>query len=349
MLLLQELAALPGVAGSESPVAELIADCIRQRGGDVRTDSTGNVMGLFEGSHRCRRRVMISAHMDQVGLMITDVIEGGFLKFTAIGSIDPRILPGVEVNVHGTRTASGIIGTRPPHLVPEEERRKPIPMEDLFIDTGMGEKESKDIFRPGCVASFRMPPKPLVEGSFSSPGLDNRVGVAVALMAAGLAGQYGHADDIVVVATAQEELGMRGATVAAYSLKPNLGLAVDVTFASMGSEPEPKTVPMGKGPAIGIGPHLNPKLASQLKECAQRHSIQHQMEPLPSATGTDASALQISRSGIPTGLVSIPIRYMHSPVETVRWKDIEDSAELVGRFLSGLDEDFWRDLDHAAV
>lgn len=346
-VLLERLCSTAGVAGRETLVAGVVAETLSKMEASVETDPLGNVIGHLRGTGN-GRRIMVAAHMDEVGLMITSHAGRGFFRFELVGGIDPRILPGLEVIIHGKSSVPGIVATKPPHLIPEKERTRVIPTGDLYIDTGLDETEAREIITPGLTASFRSSLISMLGDAVVSPRLDNRAGVTAMLMAADLAQRYGHQAEIFIVATAQEELGMRGASAAAHRIAPDLGLALDVTYGSTESDPEARTLPLGQGPAVGIGPHLHAAISSRLERVAADLSIPFQREPLPSQTGTDASVMQVSRSGIPVGLVSIPLRYMHSPSEVVKWQDIADSARLVGRFLAGLDDTFWEELNYAA-
>ncbi len=290
---------------------------------------------------------MVAAHMDEIGLMVTSVDEGGFLRITTIGGVDTRLLPGQQVLVLAEEVLPGIIGTKPPHLTPEAERAKPIKLEDMFVDAGLSHEQALRLAPPGTPVCFRSEPVTMLSDTVTSSRLDNRVSVAILAMVAEKLAGFRRQTDTMLVATVQEELGMAGSTVSAYSLAADLGLAVDVGFGDMPGIPERHTSKMGGGALLAIGPNIHPLVYRQLRETCQRHGVKHQTEVCPTMSGTDAMAMQISRSGMPTGVVSIPIRHMHSTVETVRWSDMVETARLLAHFIADLDDGFWEAIEHA--
>lgn len=342
----ENLCRTPGIAGREDAVADLVLDRLTALGASVQRDRLGNVSGLLRGTGG-GRKIVVCAHMDEIGMMVTRVTKRGFLRFTTIGGVDHRLLPGQQVLVLGQEERPGIIGTKPPHLTALDERKKPIQLEDMFIDIGLEHDDARRVAPPGTPVAFRVDPARMVSDTVTSSRLDNRVGVGVLTMTAEFMAGLKHSADVLLVATVQEEVGMRGATVAAYASGADLGLAIDVGFGDMPGIPERFTSKMGEGPMLAIGANIHPTVYGRLKKAASDHGVACQTEVCPSSSGTDAMAMQISRAGMPTGLVSVPARYMHSTVETVRWPDMVGAARLLAHFIADLDDGFWEELCHA--
>jgi endoglucanase len=291
---------------------------------------------------------MLAAHMDEIGLVVTKVDEG-FLHVARVGGIDPRSALGQEVTVFPSGPGSerypngllGYIGGRPPHLLSGNERGKVIPLADLRVDLGLPPGFfGAGIVRVGDRVAMRGPYTELLSGRVATKSLDNRASVAAMLGALGYLSAMRHSWDVYAVATVQEEIGLRGAITTAFGVAPDLAIAIDVTFGETPGVSSTQTVEMDKGPAIGWGPNLHPGVVKRLREAADALEIPYVTEPLPGASGTDAWAVQVTREGIPTGLLSIPIRYMHSTVETVVLADIDRTARLLAAFISRLDAAF---------
>jgi len=344
--LLKELSETPGLAGCEGSIRELVRRLWTPLVDDLREGGLGSLIGLKRGSGpEPRPRLMLAAHMDEIGLRVTG-IEKGFLRVTRVGGADRRVLPGTLVVVHGRRDLPGIVGMRPPHVVPKEQRKKPVPWEELFVDLGLSEEEVRKWVRVGDPISFDRQLVELKNGLVAGKALDNRASVAAVTLALEQLGRVDHAWDVVAVATVQEEVGLYGAATSAYGVAPDLAVAVDVTFGRQPGVPADETFPLGEGPTISLGPNFHPQVVERLKATAEAQEIPYHIEPTPGRSGTDAWAIQVAREGVPTGLVSIPVRYMHQPVETVAVKDVERAARLLAAFAAGLEASFrpqWED------
>jgi endoglucanase len=342
--LLKKLSEARGVSGYEAEVRGIVAEEFGRYADEVRTDKLGSVIALKRGEGKEPRcRIMLAGHMDEIGLIVTK-LERGFLHFTSVGSFDERTLLGQEVTVHGRKDLPGIISSRPPHVLPEEEREKTIAMDKLFIDVGMREEELKRFVRVGDLATLRRKFTQLQGDLVAGKALDDRAAVAAILVCLDRLASIRHAWDVYAVATVQEELGLRGAITSAYGLAPDLGIAIDVTFGDQPGVSKAKTLEMGKGPAIAFGPNIHPKLHEALVKVAKELEIPYQVEPVPGRSGTDAWAIQVTREGIPTALLSIPLRYMHTSVEVLSLKDVERTGRLLAGFIGRLDEEFMEDL-----
>ena len=336
--LLKKLSEARGVSGYEAEVRGIIAEEFGRYADEVQTDKLGSVIALKKGEgEEPRHRIMLAGHMDEIGLIVTK-LEQGFLHFTSVGGFDERTLLGQEVTVHGRKELPGIIGSRPPHVLPEEEREKTIAMDKLFIDVGMREEELERLVRVGDLVTLRREFTQLQGDLVTGKAFDDRAAVASILVCLEGLASIRHVWDVYAVATVQEEVGLRGAITSAYGLAPDVGIAIDVTFGNQPGVSEAESVSIGKGPAIGFGPNIHPKLHQTLAEVAKELEIPYQVEPIPGGSGTDAWAIQVTREGIPTALLSIPLRYMHTSVETLSLKDVERTGRLMAGFIGRLDE-----------
>jgi len=348
MPFLQDLISLPGLSGHEKPIRQRIEAAWEPLVDELNVSRLGSLQGLVRGKlplpegqpHPC---LMLSAHMDAIGLMVTRV-RAGFLSVTQIGGVDPRVLPGQPVTIHGREDLPGIIVQPASHLLPEDVRQDAIPLKYLLVETGLYPSEVERLVRPGDLVSFAQPPLPLGDGLLAGHSLDNRASVAA--VTACLQALHGRelAWDVWAVATVQEEVTLGGALTSAFHLRPSIGVAIDVTFGASPGTPDHKSYPLGKCITLGWGPNIHPALFRQFKALAGKLEIPFQMEPMPGSSGTDAMGIQIAAAGIPTMVVSIPLRYMHTPVEMVALKDIERAGRLLAEFAANLEPDYAENL-----
>jgi len=347
LALLKRLSDAVGLSGYEQPVRACVKDEFGRYADEVRTDKMGNLIALKRGTltqdEAPPRRIMLAAHMDEIGLMVTGM-EDGFLRITPVGGVDERLLLAQPVTVHGSlngeHTLPGVIVSVPPHLLPSDERDRAVPMEKLFVDVGLPPDQVAGRVRVGDLVSFRQQALELKGGLLTGKAMDNRASVAAVASCLELLDRMRHVWDVYAVATVQEEVGLRGALTSAFGVNPDVAVAIDVTWAEQPGAPDDQTFPMGKGPTIGVGPNFHPALFESLVETAKGQEIPYHIEPMSGASGTDAWAIQISREGVPTALLSIPQRYMHSPVEVVAVKDVERTGRLLAHFIAGLTPDF---------
>jgi len=291
-------------------------------------------------------RIMLAGHADEIGLLITYIDDEGFLYFSALGGWDTQVLPGQRVRIKTKNgVVLGVIGRKPIHLLQEEDRKKVVKMEDLWIDIGAKDRdEAVSLVALGDPAVLDYDFADLRNGLVAARGFDDRIGAFVVLEAARLAAAENPKAAIYVVATVQEEIGLRGARTSAFDIDPKIGIAVDVGHATdmPGMATEKKKygeASMGKGPIVTRGPNINPALFDRVIETANAEKIPHQIEAYPRGTGTDANAIQLSRGGVVTGLIGVPNRYMHSPSEVVHLDDVENCAKLIARTIVGIDDD----------
>jgi endoglucanase len=287
----------------------------------------------------------VVGHIDEIGLVVTHVDEKGFLWFAPIGGWDPQILVGQRVQVHGRDgLVPGVVGRKPIHLLEQDQRKKVVELKGLHIDVGAdGREEAAAAIRVGDPVVIAADPQPTMGERLVSRAMDNRLGAYVALESLRRWNEAGaRGGSFAAVAAVQEEIGLFGARTAAFEVRPDLAVAVDVTHATDApgvDEKELGSSPLGSGPAIGRGSTLSPKVFELLVETAEAEGIDHSIAASGRGTSTDADVLQISRAGIPTGLVSIPLRYMHSPVEMVDLRDVEATVELLAAFAARLSAD----------
>ena len=324
------------VSGYESEGAEIVRQAFAEYLPDVSTDKFGNVVGFKKG--RGKGRLMLTGHMDEIGLMVADIDEKGFVRFTTIGGFDERVFPAQEVIIHGREKIFGVIGIKPPHILPPEELNKVFKAEDLFIDTGYGRDKLSSLIAVGDIITMRSKAADLRNGCLSAKSMDDSVGVATLFCAMKYLRRVDHDLDVYFVATTQEEVGLHGATTSAYTIEPDIAIAIDVGFAKTPDVSDPKVIDMGMGPAIAVGPAIHPAIFEKLKKTAKDANLKYQVEALPSRTGTDADSMQISGVGVATGVISVPLKYMHTPVETVMLSDIDQTGRLLAEFIRAFDD-----------
>jgi len=344
--LLKTLTEASGPAGFERAVADTLADLWRPWADEVRVDAMGTLIALQRGTGpEPRQAVMAAAHMDEIGLIVTG-FEDGYLHVQALGGVDRRVLLGLSVQVHGREAISGVIGSRPPHVLPTSERQNVLPWHELYVDTGLSPEETRALVRVGDAITIRQPTVALKNGRVAGKAMDNRASLAAVTLALEALGHRTHVWDFYAVATVQEEVGIKGAIASAYGINPDLAVALDVTFAKQHDDSDSGTFDLGKGPTVGVGPNFHPEMVKRLTRAADSEEIPYEIEPLPGSSGTDAWGIQLAREGIPSGLISIPVRYMHQPVETVATIDIERAGRLLARFVAGLEPGYtprWED------
>ena len=291
---------------------------------------------IFKSSGSSDRKIMLAAHIDEIGLMITKILEGGFLSFISVGGINPASLVAQEVTIYGKDTIFGVIGIKPPHITSEEERKKPHKMKELFIDTGYSKEELEKLVTIGDIATVNREPLSLQGSIISAKAFDDRACVAVMLETAKELKKISHKSNVYFTATAQEETGIRGAKTSSYKIAPDIGIVLDVGFGKTPDMPS-DSPELGKGPIVAYGGRLNSKLTKKFVDVCKKYNYPLQYEAVPAITGTDTEALHISRDGIPCILLSIPLRYMHTSVETIDLYDVEITGKAIARFINELD------------
>lgn len=334
--LLKRLCETPGVPSREEPIRAVIVEEMRPLVDTLTLDTMGNVIGVKKGTGG--PKVMIAAHMDEIGFLVKHIDDKGFLRLQPVGGWDPRVMVAQRVYVHGYGGRS-LLGTlmpaaKPVHLLTPEDANKPPKIEEFFVDLGLPGDEVKALVEVGDMVTMARTTE-RVGNNVVSKTLDNRVSVFVMIEALRAVGE--HACDILAVATTQEEVGLRGATAAAYNLQPDIGIAVDITLANdfPGPADHEQITRLGEGAAIKIMDSsllCHPKLVRHFRDVAEKHAIKYQMEILTRG-GTDAGGIQRARGGIPSFTLSIPTRYVHTVNEMAAISDIEACIELLARYL----------------
>ncbi len=345
---LKTLVESPSPSGYEGPARAIWRREVEGVADESRTDLHGNTIATVNPSGA--PRVMLAGHIDEIGFMVTYIDDDGFLYFGAIGGQDPVIAPGQRVYVHAaTGPILGAVGRRPIHLMQGDERDKKVELRDLWIDIGARSRdEAAGRVRVGDPATFAVGLERLGDQLVVSRALDNKMGafvVAETLKEVAARRSSGLAASLTAVATVQEEVGLRGAYTSAFAVAPQVGIAVDVTHAldhpgaGGGDKRRLGDVRLGKGPVIARGPSVNPVVFERLVAAAEATGTPYQIEPAPGGSGTDADAIQRSRGGVATGVVSVALRYMHTPVETIELSDIEGAITLLAAFVARLERD----------
>lgn len=341
--LLKQIAELPGVPGREQKVRELVIKEIRSHVDSIETDNMGNVITFIKGKSKHAKKVMIAAHMDEIGFIVTHIDDHGFLRFHTLGGFDPKTLTAQRVVVHGKKSLVGVMGSKPIHVMTAEERNKMPQTTDYFIDMGMSKKEVEKYIAVGDAITRD---RELIEMGecVNCKSLDNRVSVFILIET--LKQLKNPAHDVYGVFTVQEEVGIRGAQVAAIRIQPDFGFGLDTTIAYdvPGAKEYEKITELGKGAAIKIMDAsiiCDYRMVDYMKKTADRHKIRWQLEIL-TAGGTDTAAIQRQvAGGSISGAVSIPTRHIHQVIEMAHKEDISESIKLLKHCIEDLDKHDW--------
>ena len=339
---LKSLISVSGVSGYETPVAKLIEEKWRPLVDEVSISRVGSLHGLKKGSAKSKRpSVMIATHMDAIGMMVSKVSDG-FLHITKVGGIDARVLPGAMVTVHASsgEELPAVIAMPSANLLPESVGDGVTEIGYLLVDTGLTPREVERKVRVGDLVSFANEPLELAGDVISGHTIDNRASVAALTVCLEELQTKSHIWDIWAVATVQEETSYLGGYSSAFTIRPDIAIAVDGTFAKGPGVNGWQSHPMGKGVGLCMGPNMHPFLHKKLIELAERLEIPWFLDVTADHSGTDAYPMQVTAEGIPTALVEFPIRYMHTPVESVAVKDIQRAGRLLAEFIASLEVDF---------
>lgn len=340
---LKALLETPSVTGTETQVASLVRERLAGAADEIETNVMGSVHATLKGRGSAPS-VMLAAHMDEVGLMVTNINDQGFLNVASVGGVDAAILPGMRVDVHTSAgTFRGVVGRKPIHLIEPDERKAVTPISSLFIDLGLSPRRVKEVVRIGDVITYGVGFERFGKGMAVSRGFDDKAGVyVITRVMEEVKAADGSAGDLVCAATVQEEIGLRGGSTSAFGVNPDVAIAFDVTHATdypgIDQGRYGKLV-CGEGPVIARGPNINPVVFERLCAAAKAEGVSVQIEAEPGVTGTDAGAMQVQRGGRATGLVSVALRYMHTPTEVIKLSDLEATVSVLKRFILDLDED----------
>lgn len=335
--LIKKLSALHGVSGFEYRFSEKIEKIFAEYCTEVECDNLGNVTGIIRCGKENAPGVMLEAHMDEIGLMITEVDDRGFLRFVSVGGIDARILPGKEVLVHGKEDIIGIIGAKPPHITSAEMRSKAMPMDELYIDTGYSTETVKELVSVGDTVTFADGYTELGSDYISTKSQDDRTSVAVLVYVMEKLKNVTLPFDVYFCSCVQEEVGRRGAGVLAEAIDPVFAVAIDVCHATT-PDASSGTVKAGSGTVITKGPNIHPVLCEHAIKIMDENNIPYTVDVDCDDTGTDAWVIQIASQGIPTLLFSLPLKYMHTMVETVNMHDVNMTASAIFALLTNTED-----------
>jgi putative aminopeptidase FrvX len=334
--ILKDLLMTPSPSGSEQPIIKKMAMFLKDYIDELTIDNYGNLIALKYGANS-NKKLMLAAHADEVGMMVTHIDNNGFLSFQEIGGIDTNLLPGQRVEIHNHQgVVTGIIGKKPIHLQDRDAKAKDYDAEDLWIDIAAKDKEEAESkVEVGDYITYQTQPVVLQHDVWTSKALDDKVGLLTLVEVAKALDGKQPAMDVYFVASVQEELGARGIRTAALGINPDYGIAIDVTHATDYPTCSPQKsgeIKVGNGIVIAKGPNINKTIGRKLIDLAKQQNIKYQIEPIARPTGTDANFMQVSGTGVKTALLSIPCRYMHSPNEIVSLVDVNEGVRLLTHF-----------------
>ena len=339
---LKELVEAPSPSGFEQPVQRILRRELATVVDELRSDVLGNLIARIDASGPAPLKVMLAAHCDEIGFMIRYIDEEGFLWFAPIGGVDPHLCPGQRVSVQSeTGPILGVIGKKPIHLIETKDRETVVKFRNQFIDIGCSTRdEAEALVAIGQAVTFAVTLERLQGEKVTSRAFDDKMGVFVLAQVLKAVRRRGvPAVELYGVSTVQEEVGLRGAATSAFDLRPDVAIILEVGFASDipdGDKKEQGEIRLGGGPILSCGPNINPALFARLKATAAQEQIPVQILAEARITGTDANVVQLSRSGVATALVRVPLRYMHTPVEVLSLADLDAAIRLVTALLEQL-------------
>ena len=313
--ILSRLCGLGAPSGFEGPASRAAAELLRPLADEVTVDRMGSVLALRRCGREGAKRLLLDAHLDEIGFVVTGH-EEGYLKFAPLGGVDPRMLPDRELTVLTDPPLAGVVACLPPHVQTREDMDKSIPIRELCLDVGLSQEEAERRVPVGTPAVFRA-----LLGALELLK-DRRLDV-----------------DLYVLGSVCEEVDSTGAVTAAYGVVPDLCAAVDVTHGDSPDAPKEKTFPLGKGPVIGVGPNCTRWMEQRMRRKAEELGMAVQTEVMAGHSGTNGWPLQVSREGVATAVLSLPLRYMHTPIEVISRRDLEDLARLLAAFVEGIGEE----------
>ena len=332
---LKQLCAIPAPSGFETRAAQAALALLRPLVDEAYLDKMGSVIGVRRCGKPGAKKLLLDAHLDEIGFLVTGH-EEGFLRFAAVGGVDPRMLPDRELTVLGEEPVFGVVTCLPPHIQSREESDQAMPVSQLCIDVGLTQEEARRRFPIGTPAVYRAGCTGLGDKLLCGKALDDRSCFAVLLDAAERLRDRELDVDLFFLGSTQEETHSTGAITAAYGLAPDFCVAVDVTHGDSPDASRDKTFPLGKGPVIGLGPNCTRWLAQRMERKGKELDIPLQYEVMSGSSGTNGWPMQVLREGIATAVLSVPLRYMHTPIETVHIDDLANTAKLLSAFAEGL-------------
>lgn len=334
-----------GITGREENITKWILDQVRPFIDDFRFTPLGNLIVTKKGSHLNHPKIMISTHIDEIGLVVSSILENGFVRVEPRGGVDPKILPAhpfVILTQKGPKKALGI--SIPPHLIKENDKKEMLGYENILLDTGLPDQEAKSTIQIGDPIVFQAPLLSLMNQRFAGKSLDDRASALVSMLLLKELTNLKHEWDVICTFSVQEEVGCKGAETAPFAIKPDIAIALDVTFAEQPDLGEADGIPFNEGVVIAVGPDFTKKITQDLLQIAKKEGFKTVIDPFPMAGGTDATPLQVSQEGIPTALLCLPLRNMHTSVEVVDMQDIHKTMKLLYAYIKTLDQAYWEGL-----
>lgn len=338
---LKDLTEAHAPSGHEAPIRAILRDAWADYVDEFQTDRLGSLIGIKRATHPQNppRKIMLAAHMDEIGMMVSGFVDG-FIRIHRISGVDNRILPAQSVIIHGKQPLRGLVATKPPHLLTDNDKKNYLGFDDLLIDVGLPAETVQEWVKIGDLITMDAPLFDLNGRRVAGKALDDRACVAIITAMLDMLKGMTHSWDVYAVATVQEETGLYGARTAAQFIKPDIAIALDVNFADQPGIDADDAMEMGGGPVLAYGGNFHEKLRQRIRDVAKDYEIKYQDEYIVGASGTDAWAIQVANEGVPTALLSLPIRNMHSPVETADLGDMERTARLLAHFINDLAPDF---------
>lgn len=333
--ILQKLCPAFGVSGDEQEAAEAALSLLAPYGDGSFDNKTGNAVFRRKGFDPEKKTVLLDAHIDEIGFVVTYITDDGFLKVAPVGGVDRRMLLASEVVVFGRERVRGVITSTPPHL--EDDNKKLPEVSDIYIDIGMSGKRAKELVSLGDKACVVNTPEMLLGKRVTAKALDDRSGAAALIRTVELLNDKPLGVNVVLLLSSKEEIGEIGAKTGTFDISPDIAIAVDVSFAYTQGEDREECGELSKGPMIGISPSLSRELSDKLIACAKENGIPYQLEIMSGKTGTNADQMTVSKGGVRAVTVSVPEKYMHTPAEIIDIDDIENTALLLARFIGGLE------------
>jgi len=329
---LKKVVETPSPSGFETAAQEVIKDRMKKITRDISIDVMGNLIGVLNKDGK--PKVMLAAHCDEIGFMVKYISDDGFIYFTTIGGVDAHLIPGRRVYIHTDKgKVLGVIGKKAIHLIEEEERKKVAKTEEMWIDIGAkNKKEAEKIVNIADPITFAYGLEVLKNELLISRAFDDKMGAYLVVEIMDGLKDKKFSSSLYGVITVQEEVGLRGAIPSTFRVEPDIGICIEVAHASDHPSVDKKKTgeyKIGAGPVITRGASINPKLFSLLVGTAKREKIPYQVLGEPGRTGSDANVMQLSKKGVATALISVPLRYMHTPVELLSTKDLDNTARLI--------------------
>lgn len=333
-----------GISGSEYKLHGILEEYFKEVTDEIKIGKLGDFTAIKKGTSNGQFKIMISAHADEVGLIVTDIDDRGFIHFANVSGVDAKTLPAQEVMIYGKKEVYGVIGAKPPHVLTPEDMKQAVKMDDMVIDTGMNKDEISEFISVGDFITPKRECANLIGDFITGKSFDDRASIAAMYECARELQNLKHTADVYFIASTQEERGSMGARVMTHEINPDIGIAIDVTFGDKYANPD-ITAECGKHVEITIGGNIHPELSEMLIKVADDYNIPYVLDIAPGGTGTDARVIQQARDGIATLLVSVPIKYMHTSTETLSYKDVKRIGRLLALFISSIKD--WGDVYNA--